>query len=129
MGRFGSLAQQHTGYQRAALREHHHAIVGAVAGEDVGEPGVRGADVGGGGAFVEGVEGGWVKEVDASSGGGGEGAVDEIKGVGVRGEFVAEGGWRRWVSYLAKVRRRRTRKRIGELPVWDEKMEALVPLP
>jgi len=69
---------------------------------------VRGADLGGGGAFVEGVEGGWVEEVDAGGGGGGEGAVDEVEGVGVWGKFVAEGGWRRGISCgLEEVWRRR----------------------
>lgn len=90
---------------------------------------MRGADFGDGGAFVEGVVGGLVKEVDAGGGRGGEGAVNEVEGVGVWGEFVAEGGWIWGVSYGVR--------RLGEvegelkraLPVWDLKIDALVPLP
>ena len=76
------MVQQETADQARALREAHHAVVGALSFEDFGEPGVRGADRGHGGAVPEGVVGGRVEDVDAGGGGGGEGRVDEVEGVG-----------------------------------------------
>jgi len=93
------VREEEGGREAAALGEGHDAIVGAVAVEELEEPGVGGCDGGGGGAADKGVVGAWVEEVDACGGWGGVGAVDEVEGGwGGDVEFCAEGGWGRLVG-------------------------------
>ena len=74
------MIQAETGNERATLRKAHHPIVGAIAGEEISEPGVGFTDVGNGESVPEGIIGRRVKEVDAGSWWGGQEAINEVEG-------------------------------------------------
>lgn len=72
------VVEEEGGGERAALRETHHAVVGAVFG-NVGEKPFVCLFYGFKVEFHEGVVGRWIEEVDARSGSARVGCIDEVE--------------------------------------------------